>query len=47
MIAVTSGGVVANTVDVAVGDGHALGGLGAQDDVLTTDACSLIEVSVR
>jgi hypothetical protein len=41
VVAVAGGGVGGVAVDVAVGDGHALGGLGAQDDVLTTDASSL------
>lgn len=38
VVAVTGGGVVAGAVDEAVGDGHALGGVGAEDDVLATDA---------
>lgn len=41
VVGVACGGPGGVAVDVAVGDGHALGGLGAQDDVLTTDASSL------
>ena len=40
VVAVTGGGVVAGAVDVAVGDGHALGGVGTEDDVLATNAGS-------
>jgi hypothetical protein len=40
VVAVAGSGVVGGTVDVAVGDGHALGGLGTQDDVLTANASS-------
>ena len=38
VVAVAGGGVVTDAVDKAVGDGNALGGVGAEDDVLTTDA---------
>ena len=38
VVAVTGGGVVAGAVDEAVGDGHALGGVGTKDNVLATDA---------
>lgn len=38
VVAVAGGGVVGGTVDVAVGDGHALGGRGTQDNVLTANA---------
>jgi hypothetical protein len=38
VVAVTGGRVVAGAVDEAVGDGHALGGAGAEDDVLASDA---------
>jgi hypothetical protein len=41
VVSVTGGRVGGDTVDEVVGDGHALGGLGTQDDVLTTDASSL------
>lgn len=40
VVAVAGGGVVGGTVDVAVGDGHALGGRGTQDNVLTANASS-------
>jgi hypothetical protein len=41
VVAVAGGGVVGFTVDVAVGDGDAVVGLGAEDDVLATDTGSL------
>jgi hypothetical protein len=40
VVAVAGGRVVGGTVDEAVGDGHALGGLGTQDNVLTANASS-------
>lgn len=40
VVAVAGGGVVADSVDEAVGDGHALGGVGAEDDVLAGNASS-------
>lgn len=39
MVAVAGGGVIADAVDEAVGDGDALGGVCAEDDVLAADAC--------
>jgi hypothetical protein len=41
VVAVAGGRVVRETVDVAVGDGDAVVGLGAEDDVLATDAGGL------
>lgn len=38
VIAVAGGRVTGRAVDVAVGDGHALGGLGAEDNVLAANA---------
>ena len=38
VVAVAGGGVVADTVDEVVGEGHALGGISAEDDVLTGNA---------
>lgn len=40
VVAVAGGRVVRGTVDVAVGDGHTLGGRGTQDNVLTANASS-------
>lgn len=40
VVAVAGSGVAGGTVDVAVGDGHALGGIGTQDNVLTANASS-------
>jgi hypothetical protein len=41
VVAVAGGRVVRDTVDVRVGDGDAVVGLGAEDDVLATNAGSL------
>lgn len=41
VVAVAGGGVVGFTVDEGVGDGDAVVGLGAQDDVLAADALGL------
>ena len=38
VVAIAGGGPVAGTVDEVVRDGDALGGLSAEDDVLTADA---------
>jgi hypothetical protein len=40
VVAIAGSGVAGGTVDVAVGDGHALGGIGTQDNVLTANAGS-------
>lgn len=40
VVAVAGGGIAGGTVDIAVGDGHALGGIGTQNNVLTTNASS-------
>lgn len=40
VITVAGGRVTGRAVDVAVGDGHALGGLGAEDNVLSANAGS-------
>lgn len=40
VIAVAGGRVTGRAVDVAVGDGHALGGLGTEDNVLSANAGS-------
>lgn len=37
VVAVAGGGVVTDTVDEAVGDGHTLGGIGTEDNVLAAD----------
>lgn len=38
VVTVAGGGVVADTVDEVVGQGHALGGIGTEDDVLASNA---------
>lgn len=40
VVAIAGSGVGGGTVDEAVGDGHALGGIGTQDNVLTANASS-------
>ena len=42
MVAIAGSGPVTLTVDVVVGQGNAAGGLGSQNDVLTTNASSLV-----
>lgn len=46
MVAIAGGRVVAHAVDVVVGEGDALRGIGAEDDVLTADASGLYRVSI-
>jgi hypothetical protein len=43
VVTVASGRPVGDTVDVVVGQSHAAGGLGSEDNVLATDASSLKE----
>lgn len=40
-VAVAGSGVVSLAVDEVVGDGHTLGGVGSEDNVLATNASSL------
>lgn len=46
MVSVAGGRVVRQAVDVAVRDGDALGGVGAEDDVLAADAGSLFRLAM-
>jgi hypothetical protein len=41
VVTVASGRVIGDTVDVVVGEGHAAGGVGSEDNVLATNASSL------
>lgn len=44
VVTVAGSGVVGHTVDVVVGQRNAVGGIGSQNDVLTTNASSLHHV---